>query len=260
MTFFRYNFSMSSRLISAVSVSMVVHAGLWSGLFFNTPPPEGRSQKAILENSIFIDPAAFEAVKKARAATVKNKATVAPKLPSAAPKKTAPPPPLPDAAAMIRRIQEKNEAKAETAASIEKPSAKSAPASAARSAAKAAPGAKSAPAASKTGADLMANPKTRGLFTDYFGSVKARIQQKLREKCEGRSIGRGSVQLSFVLTSEGRLHKVYVMDRNSAADGELKELAIESLRESAPFTDFPTDFNARQIAFNLTVYFDELSA
>lgn len=237
---------------------MAAHLALCLGLLWQASPPVGRSKASVLENSIFIDPAAFEAVKRARAATVKNKPTPAPKLPAPAPPKPAAvekklEPPKPLAGAVIwpaPSAAKKTEPAAEQPA---KAVSESKPASAA-----AAPKKTSPAAASKTGTELLANPKTRGLFTDYFGLVKSRIQEKLREKCQGRNVGRGSVQLAFILGSNGRLHKVYVMDRNSQADAELKELAIESLHESAPFSDFPTDFNARQIAFNLTVYFDDL--
>jgi outer membrane biosynthesis protein TonB len=263
---------MSARLFSALSFSMAVHLALWSGLFGHAPQAIHRGPASLLENSVFIDPAAMEAVRQAKA---KARAAAEAKAVRAAAVKKPEAPPVPP------KPEPKPAAAAKPAVSAPKPpdsATAGPPAARVRTAEFAAAVAKMPERAvrvtplgtpsgtaqkpagivTKTGADLMANPETRGLFADYFGTVKARIQQKLREKCAGREVGRGSVDLAFILLADGRLHKVYVMDRSSNADSQLKQLAIESLRESAPFVDFPSDFNARQIAFNLTVYFDEL--
>lgn len=257
---------MPARFFSAIFFSMAVHLLFWSGFFGHVSRTSDRSKASLLENSVFIDPAAMEAVRKAKA---KARAAAEPKIVQAAPvkKSQAPPPPpkaetkadapavpAPDKVAAPAPAAKSRAAEfaAAVARMPEKPSKEVL--SAAQPAAVRNPGT----VAAKTGADLMANPQTRGLFTDYFGQVKSRIQQKLREKCAGRDMGQGSVDLAFILLADGRLHKVYVMERTSSADSQLKQLAIQSLRESAPFVDFPADFNARQIAFNLTVYFDEL--
>ncbi len=109
----------------------------------------------------------------------------------------------------------------------------------------------------KTGAELMADPKKSRLFVSYFGLVKDRIHEVLREKYNRAGASPGSVSLSFVLGFDGKLEKVFVNEKESHADAFLKNLAVECLREAAPFVSFPKDLDSRQIAFSLTVYFDE---
>lgn len=251
-----YNNAMSSRLLSALSLSLFIHAAVASGLWGPSWAASATGGWKRFENTVFIDPSALETVRRAKAAASavaaapkKAAPQPKPKQAAAAPKPSANPIPsvasLPREGAKLELPKSPAKPRETTAGSgVEKPSA--------------AAGAAAGVVQEKSGADLMANPKTRGLFADYFSLVKSRIQEKLRQKCQGRKIGSGSVELAFVLQSNGHLQKVFVMERRSQADPQLKNLAIESLRESAPFEGFPKDFNARQIAFNLTVYFDDL--
>jgi hypothetical protein len=109
----------------------------------------------------------------------------------------------------------------------------------------------------KTGAELMADPKKSRMFVSYFGLVKDRIHEVLLEKYDHAGDSPGSVSLSFVLGSDGSLEKIFVNEKESHASAFLKTLAVECLKEAAPFTSFPKDLESRQIAFSLTVYFDE---
>ncbi len=112
--------------------------------------------------------------------------------------------------------------------------------------------------AAKTSVELLADPEKGRIFSDYFSVVKEAIHAMLRKKCEGKKIGQGSVTLGFVLNSEGKLERVTVLETDAKMDPLLRNIAVECLREAAPFANFPKDLNSARVSFSLTVFFDGL--
>ena len=108
----------------------------------------------------------------------------------------------------------------------------------------------------KTSAEIMADPQKGKVFVGYFSDVKKKIQGTLIERYAHRYSGRGSVTLAFVLNSHGRIEKVIVASKDEQADEMLQDLAVQCLRDSAPFGDFPQDLGSQRIAFNVTIFFD----
>ena len=108
----------------------------------------------------------------------------------------------------------------------------------------------------KTGAEIMADPQKGKLFVGYFSDVKKKIQKTLSDRFSQRYTGRGSVTLAFVLSSEGYLEKVSVLPKGTEGDFELHDLAVQCLRDSAPFGAFPPALGSDHIAFNVTIFFD----
>ncbi len=109
----------------------------------------------------------------------------------------------------------------------------------------------------QTSAELLSDPVKGKIFVGYFGSVKHQIEELLVNKYAKKSIGRGSVCLFFVLDRNGRVVSVSVVDAESSADEYLRDLAIQCLREAAPFGNFPQSLHTERISFNVTIYFEE---
>lgn len=109
----------------------------------------------------------------------------------------------------------------------------------------------------QTSAELLTDPVKGKIFVGYFGSVKHQIEDLLVNKYAKKSIGRGSVCLFFVLDRNGRVVNVSVVDAESSADDYLRDLAIQCLREAAPFGNFPQSLHTERISFNVTIYFEE---
>jgi hypothetical protein len=109
----------------------------------------------------------------------------------------------------------------------------------------------------QTSSELLTDPVKGKIFVGYFGSVKHAIQDLLVQKYAKRAIGHGSVYLYFVLNDKGALEKVTVVDKESTADEYLRELAIQCLRDAAPFGNFPQSLGTERISFNVTIYFEE---
>lgn len=108
----------------------------------------------------------------------------------------------------------------------------------------------------KTSAEIMADPEKGKIFIGYFSEVKKKIQQTLLDRYARRYSGRGSVTLAFVLNARGSVEKVIVASKDAGADEMLQDLAVQCLRESAPFGPFPQTLGSQKIAFNVTIFFD----
>lgn len=109
----------------------------------------------------------------------------------------------------------------------------------------------------QTSAEILTDPVRGKIFVGYFGNVKHAIQDLLVKKYAKRAIGHGSVYLFFVLNDSGALEKISVVDKESTADEYLRELAVQCVRDAAPFGNFPQSLGTDRISFNVTIYFEE---
>ena len=109
---------------------------------------------------------------------------------------------------------------------------------------------------SMTSAELIADPVKGSIFVGYFGQVKKKIQNTVFQKAGRNLYGRGNVCLGFVLGADGKLEHLTVLSKGTDADDSMKELAVQCIKDSAPFGDFPKDLGPRHIYFNITIFFD----
>ena len=109
----------------------------------------------------------------------------------------------------------------------------------------------------RTSAEILADPAKGKIFIGYFAEVKKKIQKTLLERYAHRYSGRGSVTLAFVLNAHGQVENVIVASKDEQADEMLQDLAVQCLRKSAPFGNFPQNLESQKITFNITIFFDE---
>ena len=107
----------------------------------------------------------------------------------------------------------------------------------------------------RSSAEILADPKKGKIFVGYFTEVRRKIQETLSERYAHRYSVRGGVALGFVLDTQGFIDKVVVLEKGTDGDERLQELAVQCLRESAPFGPFPSELGSDRIAFNVTLYF-----
>ena len=107
----------------------------------------------------------------------------------------------------------------------------------------------------KNSAEILADPKKGKIFVEYFTEVRRKIQETLSERYAHRYSVRGGVAIGFVLNARGFLEKVAVLTKGTDGDARLQELAVQCLRESAPFGAFPSELGSDRIAFNVTLFF-----
>ncbi len=102
--------------------------------------------------------------------------------------------------------------------------------------------------------------KDNGKKATYIGYYRL-VREKIRYYADKNYIKEGSASegeifLSFVVTSRGELLHIMIIDRRSAEDSLLRNIAIDSVKDASPFPAFPQGMNQYQITFNVIISFE----
>ena len=107
--------------------------------------------------------------------------------------------------------------------------------------------------------DLVIPPVPAGVekmpaYLDYVQAVREKIKRvaNLRYK---RLYAVGDVMLNFVLTSDGNLRILRIVDERSVYDQRLRDVAEAAIKEAAPFDQFPADLEFRELSFSVVISF-----
>lgn len=91
-------------------------------------------------------------------------------------------------------------------------------------------------------------------YINYYQHIRESIRQSLKSHYKNIS-AKGEVALIFILTSDGALAAIDVDEAKSVRDPSLVRIAIESVKESAPFPPFPKELSVPKISFDLAISF-----
>lgn len=95
--------------------------------------------------------------------------------------------------------------------------------------------------------------------TPEYKSYYQVIREKIRRFAyyNYRKLQEGEVFLTFSLTSQGELADVAVNEQKSSKDDYLRNIALNSIKEAAPFGDFPEKLKKNQkLSFNVIISFE----
>lgn len=95
------------------------------------------------------------------------------------------------------------------------------------------------------------------LYINYYQSIREKIRRFV-VKNYPRFIDCGEVCLYFVLSSNGRLKEIDIVEERSTQNHLLKEIAKKSLRQASPFLSFPKGLSSSQLSFNVIISFELL--
>ncbi len=99
-------------------------------------------------------------------------------------------------------------------------------------------------------------PKEKeALYLSYYQSIRQKIRSFVVENYP-RFIACGEVCLYFILSSDGRLKEINVVEERSSPNRPLREIAVKSLRDASPFSPFPKDLSQPQLSFNVIISFE----
>lgn len=68
----------------------------------------------------------------------------------------------------------------------------------------------------------------------------------------------GLVSLKFALNADGSLAEYHIIDGKSAASEQLRRIAIEALRDAAPFPRLPKELGSSVLSFRVSIHFSQL--
>ncbi len=89
---------------------------------------------------------------------------------------------------------------------------------------------------------------------NYLRTVRNKINACVHRKYNA-SMGEGEALLHFVLNSEGLVQSVSIVRDNMGNNKSLRNLCLDSIHFSSPFSPFPADLDLSQAAFNLRISF-----
>lgn len=91
-------------------------------------------------------------------------------------------------------------------------------------------------------------------YINYYQLIREKIRRALKNNYKDYS-NEGEVYFVFTLNSEGGLVKYEIDSAKSTNDRTLRDIAILSLQEAAPFQAFPKGLSVPAMSFNLAVSF-----
>lgn len=91
-------------------------------------------------------------------------------------------------------------------------------------------------------------------YINYYQLIREKIRARLKTKYNDY-YKEGDVSLVFILRASGSLIGVEVETANSVPDSTLHRIAIESVKEAAPFAPFPKALSLPSMSFNLVISF-----
>jgi len=105
--------------------------------------------------------------------------------------------------------------------------------------------------------ELLSDPQTGKIFSSYFQTVKSRIQVVAERQKHYVVRENGKIEVDFILRRNGRIAALEAHpDSEAAGDPLLVSRALDIIRSSQPFEEFPSSIPAEAISFNITLVFD----
>ena len=100
--------------------------------------------------------------------------------------------------------------------------------------------------------DQIKNPAYR----DYYSMLRTTIKNRVYANYTGTDLGK--VYLTFVVSSDGKLKAVKIIDDLTSANSFLKGICLKSIEEAAEsFPPFPPDLSFQERTFNVEISFEE---
>ncbi len=90
-------------------------------------------------------------------------------------------------------------------------------------------------------------------YANYYSLVRARIKQRAYFNYSDNYIG--EVYLTFILTSDGALKELQILENRTTGGSFLRTIGLKSVKEAAPFPPFPKELRYPELTFNVVISF-----
>jgi len=91
-------------------------------------------------------------------------------------------------------------------------------------------------------------------YISYYQLVREKIRRSAYQNYAHNQTG--EVYLSFIISSDGYVRDVRLLEAKSDAGDYLKKVAIRSVRDASPFPNFPKELDYPQLSFNIIISFE----
>ena len=91
-------------------------------------------------------------------------------------------------------------------------------------------------------------------YVSYYQFVREKIRRAAYQNYSRSETG--EVYMAFVISSNGILREVRLIEEKSSPNYYLRETALRSIRDASPFPLFPKDLDYPQLSFNVIISFE----
>lgn len=96
------------------------------------------------------------------------------------------------------------------------------------------------------------NPK----YVGYNDRIRDKIRNRAYFYIDDPKFQAGEVYLTFVVTADGNLKDLQIINDRSRANDYLRSVGLRSVKESSPFPPFPPDLQYPELSFNVVISFE----
>ncbi|MCX5713606.1 MAG: energy transducer TonB [Candidatus Omnitrophica bacterium] len=98
--------------------------------------------------------------------------------------------------------------------------------------------------------DKINNPS----YVSYYQIVREKIRRTAYQNYTRTE--QGEVFLSFVISSDGYIKEIRVVEDKSSSNPYLLETSVKSIKGAAPFPNFPKELDYQQLSFNVVISYE----
>lgn len=91
-------------------------------------------------------------------------------------------------------------------------------------------------------------------YINYYQMVREKIRRAAYQNYSRMETG--EVYLSFVILSDGSLKETRLLEEKSSSSPYLREVALRSIKEAAPFPNFPKELDYPHLSFGVVISFE----
>ncbi|MDD5116385.1 MAG: TonB family protein [Candidatus Omnitrophica bacterium] len=91
-------------------------------------------------------------------------------------------------------------------------------------------------------------------YISYYQLVREKIRRSAYQSYIHNEVG--EVYLSFVISNDGYVKDIRLIDAKTNASEYLKRIALKSVRDASPFPNFPKELDYPQLSFNIIISFE----
>ena len=91
-------------------------------------------------------------------------------------------------------------------------------------------------------------------YISYYQIVREKIRRSAYQNYTHNEIG--EVYISFIISNDGLIKGVRLVDERSSANDYLRNIALRSVNDAAPFPNFPKELDYPQLSFNILISFE----
>jgi len=91
-------------------------------------------------------------------------------------------------------------------------------------------------------------------YISYYQIVREKIRRSAYQNYTHNETG--EVYISFVISNDGYIKDVHLIEAKTSASDYLKGIAFRSVKDASPFPDFPKELDYPQLSFNIIISFE----